>query len=83
MQRKTEDRNIRKIFENGDSYAVTLPVELVRELKWKNKQKVTVKKYGKGILITDWKWILIFICGNTRFCIPTGGMIDAILPHYL
>jgi len=55
MQRKTEDRNIRKIFENGDSYAVTLPVELVRELKWKNKQKVTVKKYGKGILITDWK----------------------------
>ena len=55
MRRKLEDKNIRKIFKNGSSYAVTLPIEIVRELKIKERQKVVVKKRGKGILITDWK----------------------------
>lgn len=55
MRRKLEDKNIRKILKNGDSYAVTLPIELVRELKWKEKQKVMVKKRGKGLTIVDWK----------------------------
>ena len=55
MRRKLKDKNIRKILRNGDSYAVTLPIELVRELKWKEKQKVVVKKRGKGLTIVDWK----------------------------
>ncbi len=55
MRRKLEDKNIRKIFKSGSSYAVTLPIEIVRELKIKERQKVVVKKRGKGILITDWK----------------------------
>ncbi|TRZ77701.1 AbrB/MazE/SpoVT family DNA-binding domain-containing protein [bacterium] len=50
-----EDRNVRKIYKHDDSYAVTLPIELVRELKWKVNQKVVAKKYGDGILIKDWK----------------------------
>lgn len=54
-RRKLEDKNIRKILKNGDSYAVTIPIEIVRELKWKEKQKVVVKKRGKGVIITDWK----------------------------
>jgi len=53
--RKIEDRNIRKIYKHDDSYAVTLPIEMVRELGWKDNQKVAAKKYGKGILIVDWK----------------------------
>lgn len=36
-------------------YTVTLPVGVMRELKWQEKQKVVVKKRGKGIIITDWK----------------------------
>ena len=55
MRRKLEDKNTRKIFKSGSSYAVTLPKEVVNELKWRFKQKVVVKKRGKGIIITDWK----------------------------
>ena len=54
-RRKLEDKNIRKILKNGDSYAVTIPIELMRELKWREKQKVVVKKRGKGVTIIDWK----------------------------
>ena len=53
--RKIEDSEIRKIFKHGDSRAVTLPAELLRELKWKDNQKLVAKKFGKGILIEDWK----------------------------
>ncbi|MDP2736225.1 MAG: AbrB/MazE/SpoVT family DNA-binding domain-containing protein [bacterium] len=55
MRRKLGEKSIRKIFKSGKSYAVTLPIEIVRELKIKEKQKVVVKRRGKGILITDWK----------------------------
>ncbi len=54
-RRKLEDKNIRKIMRNGDSYAVTIPIEIVRELGWKEKQKVVVKKRGEGVSIVDWK----------------------------
>jgi len=53
--RKLEDKNIRKILKNGDSYAVTIPIEIMSELKWKEKQKVVVKKRGQGLMIEDWK----------------------------
>ena len=55
MRRKPEDKNTRKIFKNGSSYAITLPVELVKELGWKEKQKVVVKKKGEGLAVLDWK----------------------------
>jgi antitoxin component of MazEF toxin-antitoxin module len=55
MRRKLEDKNIRKIMKSGDSYAITLPISLVRELKWREKQKVVVKKRGKGLTIVDWE----------------------------
>lgn len=55
MRRKLEDKNIRKIIKSGDSYAVTLPIEMVRELKWREKQKVTIRKRGENIIISDWK----------------------------
>ncbi len=55
-RRKLEDKNIRKLTKVGrQSIAVTLPIEIVRELKWREKQKVTVKKVRGGILIKDWK----------------------------
>ncbi len=55
-RRKLENKNVRKLARIGDrSIGLTLPIEIVRELKWKVKQKVVVKKRGKGILITDWK----------------------------
>ncbi len=54
--RKLEDRNIRKLTKVGkQSIAVTIPIEIVRKLKWREKQKVVVKKRGSKIIIEDWK----------------------------
>jgi antitoxin component of MazEF toxin-antitoxin module len=53
--RKLEDKNIRKILKSGDSYAVTIPIEMLDKLKWREKQKVVVKIKGKSIIIKDWK----------------------------
>lgn len=56
-RKKLEHRNVRKLTRTGGgkSITITLPIEIVRELKWRNKQKVVVTKRGKGIVITDWK----------------------------
>ena len=54
-QRKIEDKNIRKIQKQANgSTTVTLPTEFLKELKWKPKQKVIVRKRGNGILIESW-----------------------------
>ena len=54
--RKMEDKNIRKLAKIGkQSIGLTLPIEVVRELKWKEKQKVVVKRVRGGVLIKDWK----------------------------
>ncbi|HBO17131.1 MAG: hypothetical protein UR69_C0002G0214 [Candidatus Moranbacteria bacterium GW2011_GWE2_35_2-] len=53
---KLKDKNTRKITRVGKtSLAVTLPIEMIRDLGWKEKQKVVVKKVRGGILIKDWK----------------------------
>ena len=54
-RRSTYDKNIRKITKLGDSYAITLPIDMVRELGWRDTQKVVLSKRGKGILIKDWE----------------------------
>ncbi len=56
MSRRIEDHNERKIDKgNNGSYRMTLPIEIIRELKWRDGQKVVVKKKGRGIYIEDWK----------------------------
>ena len=55
-RRNIEDRNTRKLLKNsGGSIQVTLPIELVRELKWRNKQKVVITKKGSTLIIKDWE----------------------------
>ena len=53
--RKLKEKNIRKILRSGNSFAVTIPIEMITELKWKEKQKVVVKKKGQKVIIADWK----------------------------
>lgn len=54
--RKSEDKNIRKLAKIGNnSVGLTLPVEMIRELGWKSKQKVIVKRIHGGVEIKDWK----------------------------
>lgn len=55
-RRKLGEQNIRKLLKKGNgSVTLTLPIEIVRELKWRDGQKVVVKKRGEGISIVDWK----------------------------
>lgn len=55
-RRKLEERYVRKLTKTGgSSVSVTLPIELVRKLGWKIKQKVVAKETSKGILIVDWE----------------------------
>lgn len=37
------------------SLAVTLPIDLVAALGWKEKQKVVIKRKGRSLIINDWK----------------------------
>jgi antitoxin component of MazEF toxin-antitoxin module len=53
--RKLKDKNIRNLTRVGrGSISVTIPVEMVKELKWKERQKVVLSLKGKKITIEDW-----------------------------
>lgn len=54
MRRRND--NIRKIQQSGKrgSYRLTIPVQLMRELKWREHQKVILNRSGRKIIITDW-----------------------------
>ncbi len=54
-RRKLEDKLIRKITKSGDSYCITIPIEIMREFGWREKQKVVIKKKGKSFNVSDWK----------------------------
>lgn len=53
--KKFKQRNIRKITRSGTSLNVSIPVEFLSKLGWKEKQKVVVRKVVGGVLIKDWK----------------------------
>ncbi|MGB8491065.1 MAG: AbrB/MazE/SpoVT family DNA-binding domain-containing protein [Bacteroidales bacterium] len=54
---KTENVKVRSLTKiaGGSSYAVTIPIEYIRTLKWRGKQKLEVKLYQDRIIIRDWK----------------------------
>jgi antitoxin component of MazEF toxin-antitoxin module len=55
-RRKLVNKNIRKLTKaSSHSISVTLPIEMVKKLKWREKQKVVVDLKGKTIFIKDWK----------------------------
>jgi antitoxin component of MazEF toxin-antitoxin module len=54
--KKTIDANVRKLANRGRrSIGLTLPMDLVKELKWKAGQKVVVKVERGRIVIGGWK----------------------------
>ena len=56
-RRSIENHQVRNLMKTagGSTYIVSLPVEIVRQLKWQAKQKLVVTKHRDGILIKDWK----------------------------
>jgi hypothetical protein len=54
--KKSSEKGIRKLTKSGNgSIGLTLPIEEVRALGWKEKQKVIVRRVRGGLLIKDWK----------------------------
>ena len=39
----------------GRSLGLTIPIDIVRSLKLRERQKVVVKQRGRKIVIEDWK----------------------------
>ena len=55
MAAQKKNKNIRKLTKlGGHTIAVSIPIEIIRKLKWRERQKVTVKLRGKKITIEDW-----------------------------
>lgn len=56
-QRIIEERHIRKLIRTsgGKSFSITLPIEEVRALNWRERQNLVVKRKGKTLIIKDWK----------------------------
>jgi bifunctional DNA-binding transcriptional regulator/antitoxin component of YhaV-PrlF toxin-antitoxin module len=56
-KRAQNESQIRKLTKLGKkSLAVTIPIEIIREFGWRERQKLIVKKFsGKKIIISDWK----------------------------
>ncbi len=51
----SDKRNIRKLTKvGGKSYAITLPIEIVRELGWREHQKLVIEKKGAQLVVKDW-----------------------------
>ncbi|MDZ7744591.1 MAG: AbrB/MazE/SpoVT family DNA-binding domain-containing protein [Candidatus Saccharibacteria bacterium] len=54
--RTSEEQHIRSIMQNNSgSYTVSLPIAMVRKLRWQRRQKVTVTLKGDKLVIEDWK----------------------------
>lgn len=57
-RRKKEEENVRSLIRmsNGKSYALTLPIAVVREFGWEKRQKLdlTIDSKKKRITISDW-----------------------------
>ena len=56
-RRSLEDRDIRSLTKasGGKSYTVTIPLEYIKKLKWRAKQKLSVTLYRDRIIIKDWE----------------------------
>jgi hypothetical protein len=53
-RRSFEERNFRVLFRFAKrSIALTLPIEVVRDLGWQDRQRVRVRKAGKRIIIEE------------------------------
>ncbi len=56
MPKTTGDKSVRKLTKlGGKSIGLTLPIELVRELGWREKQRVTVKRIKGGFTVRDYR----------------------------
>ena len=54
--RKLADKNTRKLQKLGKtSLAVTIPKEIITELKWREKQRVKITRICGGFVVRDYR----------------------------
>lgn len=54
--RQAGEQNIRTLQKtNTGSYTVSLPIELVRQLRWQNGQRVVIRRSGNKLVLEDWQ----------------------------
>jgi len=54
--KKSTEANIRKLTKIGkQSMGITLPIEYVRALGWRERQRLIVKKIKGGLVIRDFR----------------------------
>lgn len=56
-RRSLAQRNIRSLTKTsgGKSYSVIIPLEFIKKLGWRSKQKLVVSLYRGRITIKDWE----------------------------
>ena len=52
--KNVEVRHLTRI-AGGSSYAVVIPMEFIKQMGWKDHQKLVIRKYGEKVVISDWK----------------------------
>ncbi len=51
-----KEKFVRKVVKNGrNSYYINIPKDLTDDLNIRERQKLTIEKWGKGLLVKDWK----------------------------
>jgi antitoxin component of MazEF toxin-antitoxin module len=53
--RSAKNRGVRKITKSGGSLNVSLPIEMVKSLGWREKQRVKVRKVKGALVVRDMK----------------------------
>lgn len=54
--KRVGEESVRILSKAGTgSYQITLPIGLVRKLKWQQGQRLVVRASGKKIIIEDWQ----------------------------
>jgi hypothetical protein len=49
-------KNVRSLTRvAGRSFGIILPIELIRKLGWRARQKLTVTPKGRKLVVKDWK----------------------------
>jgi len=51
----TNTRTHKLTVTGGKSYSLVLPVEFIRHLKWRERQKLDITLEGDTLIIKDWK----------------------------
>lgn len=53
---KAGQQNQRVLSKNNTgTYTLSIPIEIIRALKWQTGQRLTLEKRGKSIILTDHK----------------------------